>query len=63
MLESYIVRIYREEKNSPHNLVGIVEEVGVEEKKAFTNFDELWTILNSLRKGQGTEKQRTRQSK
>jgi uncharacterized protein (DUF2235 family) len=63
MLESYIVRIYRGEKDSPHNLVGIVEEVGLEEKKAFTNLDELWTILNSIRKGRGTEKQRVRQSK
>jgi hypothetical protein len=28
------------------NFVGIVEKVGVEEKKGFTNLDELWTILN-----------------
>ena len=63
MLESYIVRIYRGEKDSPRNLVGIVEEVGLEEKRAFTNLDELWTILNSIRKGHGTEKQRTGRSK
>jgi hypothetical protein len=62
MLESYIVRIYRGEKDRPHNLVGIVEEVGLEEKKAFTSLDELWTILNSIRKGGGKGKQRTRQS-
>ena len=42
----YIVRIYRHEKDKPHKLVGVVEEVGVEEKKAFSNLDELWNILN-----------------
>jgi len=63
MLESYIVRIYRGEEDSPHSLVGIIEEVGLEEKKAFTNLDELWTILNSIRKGHGKEKGRTRQRK
>jgi len=63
MLESYIVRIYRGEKDSPRNLVGIVEEVGLEEKRAFTNLDELWTILNSIRRGHVTEKERTRQSR
>jgi len=26
--------------------VGVVEEVGIKEKKAFTNYDELWDILN-----------------
>jgi hypothetical protein len=49
-LESYIVRIYRGEKDNSRNLVGIVEEVERDEKKAFTNLDELWTILNSTRK-------------
>jgi len=42
----YIVRIYRYEKNNPRRLVGTVEEVGVDEKKAFLNLDELWKILN-----------------
>lgn len=49
-MESYIVRIYREDKNNPRSFVGIVEEVGVEERKAFTNLDELWNILNSIKK-------------
>jgi hypothetical protein len=26
--------------------VGVVEEVGIEGKKAFNNLDELWVILN-----------------
>ncbi len=53
-MDYYIVRIYREEKDKPHKLVGIVEEVtgGTGEKDigAFTNLEELWKIL-SLGKG------------
>jgi hypothetical protein len=46
-MDNYIVRIYRYEKNKPQRLMGIVEKVGVEGKKAFTHYDELWEILNS----------------
>jgi len=46
---SYIVRIYRFQKNKPHALLGVVEEVGKKGKKAFTHYDELWEILNSPR--------------
>lgn len=42
----YIVRIYRFKENNSRSLVGVVEEVGVKGKKAFTNYDELWEILN-----------------
>lgn len=45
-MENYIVRIYRHEKDYPRNIVGVVETVGIEGKKAFTNIDELWDILN-----------------
>ena len=45
----YIVRIYRHEKDRPRTIVGIVEEVGAEGKRAFTNLDELWEILNRSR--------------
>jgi hypothetical protein len=31
-------------------LVGVVEEVGVKEKKAFHNLYELWDILNPVKK-------------
>jgi hypothetical protein len=44
---SYIIRIYRFEKDQPKNLVGIVLEAGKKEKKAFQSYDELWEILNS----------------
>lgn len=46
-MDSFIVRIYRKERNSPYKLVGIVEEVGVSGKKGFTDFDELWEILKT----------------
>jgi hypothetical protein len=48
VLESYVVRIYRGEKDDPRSFVGIVEEVGVADKRAFTNFEELWNILNAI---------------
>jgi len=47
---SYILRIYRFQKNKPHALLGFVEEVGKKGKKAFTHYDELWEILNSSRR-------------
>jgi len=47
IVANYIVRIYRFDKKKPHHLVGVVEEVGVRGKKAFTNYDELWEILIS----------------
>lgn len=43
----YIVRIYRFKKDRPQSMVGVVEEVGMDEKKSFTTLEELWKILNS----------------
>jgi len=43
----FVVRIYRYDKKNPRYLVGVVEEVGVKGKKAFSNYDELWDILIS----------------
>jgi len=45
-LKKYIVSIYRCEKDKPRGIVGVAEEVGGDGKRAFTNFDELWEILN-----------------
>jgi len=49
IMENYIVRIYRFQKDNPRGLVGIVESVEGErrEKRAFTNLEDLWRILNS----------------
>lgn len=58
MRTSYILRIYRLSRKRPHSIVGLVEEVGVKEKKAFTNIQELWEIL-SHPKGNMIEKRRS----
>ena len=50
-MDSYLVRIYRKADNNPRMLVGVVEEVGLKEKKAFHTLDELWNILNRDKKG------------
>lgn len=51
-MESYIVRIYRGETDNHHNIVGTVEQAGTEERKSFTDIDELWNIFNPLKKRQ-----------
>ena len=48
-MKNYIVRIYRHEKDNPRKIVGVVEEPEIEGKKAFTNLDELWGILNPVK--------------
>jgi hypothetical protein len=45
-LDSYVVRVYRQEKNNPRVLVGTVEKVGKRGRSAFTNMDELWEIVD-----------------
>jgi predicted transcriptional regulator YdeE len=49
-MKSYVIRVYRFERKHPRSLVGVVEEVGVKGKRAFTNIDELWEILKSVKK-------------
>lgn len=49
-MNSFLVRIYRKAENNPRMLVGVVEEPGVKEKKAFSNLYELWDILNRVKK-------------
>lgn len=56
-MDNYIIRIYRQERNNPDKLVGVLEKVGEADKKsslrmaarkqAFTNIDELWELLNA----------------
>jgi len=50
-MNSYLVRIYRRGEDNPRVLVGVVEEPGVNGKKAFTNLYELWEILNPVQHG------------
>ncbi len=49
-MNSYLVRIYRKAENNPRMLVGVVEEPGVKEKRAFHNLYELWDILNPVKR-------------
>ena len=49
-LATYIVRIYRSKKGKPRGIVGVVEQIGVKGRKAFTDYDELWEILSSSKK-------------
>jgi hypothetical protein len=50
-MNSYLVRIYRRAEDNPRMLVGVVEEIGKAEKRAFNSLDELWDILNPGKKG------------
>ena len=59
----YIVRIYRFDKKNPRHLVGVVEEIGVTGKKAFTNYDELWDILISSKSIIQKQKQQRKEVK
>ncbi len=43
--DSFIVRIYRRDREDPRLMVGLVEEVGSRRKRGFTTFDELREIL------------------
>lgn len=49
-LATYIVRIYRSKKGKPRSLVGVVEQIGVKGRKAFTDCDELWEIIGPSKK-------------
>lgn len=60
IVNSYIVRIYRGRKDKPYSVVGIVEDVGAEDKKAFTTYEELWEIMNPVTAGREDLKKTTR---
>jgi hypothetical protein len=61
-MDSYLVRIYRKAENNPRMLVGVVEEVGGNGKKAFHNLYELWDILNPLKRAP-TQHKKSKNSK
>ena len=63
ILENYVLRIYRREKNDPRILVGVVEEVGVGGNRAFSDIDELWSILNSSKAETAKTKKRSKSLK
>jgi hypothetical protein len=45
-MDSYMIHIYRREEGKPGTLVGVVQQVGANEKKIFSTLDELWSILS-----------------
>lgn len=47
LMDSYLLRIYRIQKDNPRNLVGLVEKIGDKKRMGFASLDELWEILNS----------------
>lgn len=55
--DSYIVRIYRRDPKNSRLVAGTVEEVGVEGKKGFGDFEELREILSDPKR---TGKRRSR---
>ncbi len=50
-MDTYIIRIYRQDPDEPRKLVGLVEEAGAEGKRGFTSLEELWGILNPDKAG------------
>ena len=46
---TFVVRIYRVDQGRRGGVVGVVETVGEDVKTAFTNVDELWSILTAKR--------------
>jgi len=57
-VNNYIVRIYRLNRKNSGNLVGLVEEIGVKEKKPFTSLHELWDILSHPKRTPVTKKKK-----
>ncbi len=51
----FIIRIYRFNKKRPRSLVGIVEEVGVKGRRAFTTIEELWALLTRTKNKETTQ--------
>jgi len=56
-LATYIVRIYRSKKGKPRGIVGVVEQIGVKGREAFTDCDELWEIIGPSKKIRLTSKE------
>ena len=44
--ESYVVRVYRRDKENSETIIGLVMVVGGETKR-FSNREELWSIISS----------------
>jgi len=56
-MESYLIRIYRREKDNHENIVGTIEEIGTKEKHSFKNLSELGKIICPATKKSPSKKQ------
>jgi hypothetical protein len=50
-MDSYLIRIYRRDKENPEAIVGIIEEIGAEKKQSFKNLSEMTTIITKPKRG------------
>ncbi len=62
-MESYIIRIYRREKDDLQKIAGVAEIAGIEGMKRFNSLDELLNILLSEKKINTVRKKRGEESK
>ncbi len=46
----FIIRIYRRDNRRRRAIVGVVEEVGKNGRRAFTDLEELWAILSNSKR-------------
>jgi len=44
-MDSYLIRIYRREKDNPDAIVGTIEEIGVQKIQPFKNLSDLSKII------------------
>ena len=49
-MDSYLVRIYRREKDNPEAIVGTIEEIGAKKIQSFKNLSELSRIITTPKK-------------
>ena len=49
-MDSYLVRIYRREKDNPEAIVGTIEEIGAKKIQSFKNLSELSKVITVPKK-------------
>ncbi len=62
-MESYIIRIYRREKDDLQKITGVAEIAGLEGMKRFNSLEELLNILLSEKKVNPVRKKKGEESK
>ncbi len=57
-VESYLVKVYRRQNPESKAAAGIVEEIETGKKHIYSNADELWRIINSMKINSRTQESR-----